>query len=48
MNNKYSKNEVDHLNDLFFEAGYLFCEFENTPAEEKRKMVSSFYKRCFY
>lgn len=46
MNNEYSKNEVDHLNDLFFEAGYLFCEFENAP--EKKKMVSSFSKRCFY
>ena len=47
MNNEYSKNELDHLNDLFFEAGYLFCEFENTPAEEKERWFHLFIKDAF-
>ena len=45
MNNEYFKNEIDHLNDLFFEAGYLFCEFENAP--EKKRWFRLFQKDVF-
>ena len=43
----YTEEEVEKIKDIFFEAGCLFCEFINTPAAERERLVSYLQKGFF-
>lgn len=43
----YTEKEVEKIKDIFFEAGWLFHEFEKTPTTEREKWFHLYKKDSF-
>ena len=43
----YTEEEVEKIKDVFFEAGWLFHEFENIPAVERERWFHIYKKDSF-